>query len=74
MSRVARRVAYSAVHGFWTAKELAELADGPAGCGEVARGGCLFAWNLRVTRSAGETEQITHDAVTALVTRFQPTV
>ena len=37
---------YSAVHGFWPAEELAELADGPTGCGEVARGGCLFAWNL----------------------------
>ena len=30
---------------------LAELVDGPTGCGEVARGGCSFAWNLSVTRS-----------------------
>jgi len=29
---------YSAVHGFWPVEELAELADGPAGCGEVAKG------------------------------------
>ena len=38
---------YSAVHGFWSLVDLAELAEGPAGCGEVARGGCLFAWNCR---------------------------
>jgi hypothetical protein len=42
---------YSAVHGFWPAEELAGLADGPTGRGGVARGGCLLAWNLRVTRS-----------------------
>jgi hypothetical protein len=24
-------------------EELAELADGPTGCGEVTRGRCLFA-------------------------------
>jgi len=36
---------YSAVHYFWPVEELAELADGPAGCGEVANGGCSFAWN-----------------------------
>jgi len=35
--------AYSAVHGFLPVEELAELADGPTGCGEVTRGGCLFA-------------------------------
>jgi hypothetical protein len=29
---------------------VAELADGPNGCGEVARGGCAFAWNFSVTR------------------------
>ena len=27
-----------------------ELADGPTGCGEMARGGCLCAWNFSVTR------------------------
>ena len=27
-------------------------ADGPSGYGEMARGGCLFAWNFSVTRSA----------------------
>ena len=31
---------YGAVHGFWQV-ESAELADGPFGCVEVARGGCL---------------------------------
>ena len=35
----------------WPLKELAELADGPAGCGELARGGCLFASNFSATRS-----------------------
>jgi hypothetical protein len=33
-----------------------ELADGPTGCGEVARGGCLFAWNSSVARSTVLTE------------------
>jgi len=37
---------YSAVHSFWPVEELAGLADGPTGCGEVARGGCLFTWNV----------------------------
>ena len=37
---------YSAVHGFWRAKDAAELANGPIGCVEVARVGCLFAWNF----------------------------
>ena len=33
-------------------EELAELADGLTGCGEVASGGCLLAWNFSgVTRS-----------------------
>jgi hypothetical protein len=50
MSRVTRRVAYIAVHRFWPVEELAELADGPSGCGGVARGGCLFDWNFSVTR------------------------
>jgi len=35
----------------WQVEDLAELADGPTGCGKVARGECLFAWNFRVTRS-----------------------
>jgi hypothetical protein len=68
---------YSAVHRFWPVEEFAELADGPTGCGEVARGGCLFAWNLEsdvVNRSyeGGETEQTTHDAVAVLFTRSEP--
>ena len=40
-----------AMHGFGRWKELAELADGPTGCGAVARGGCLFARNFILTRS-----------------------
>ena len=32
-------------------EDLAELTDGLIGCGEVASGGCLFAWNFTVTRS-----------------------
>jgi hypothetical protein len=31
-------------------EELAELAEGPTVCREVARGGCLLAWNFSVTR------------------------
>jgi len=41
---------YSAVHGFWSV-ELAEPVTEPTGCGKVARGGCLFVWNLSVTTS-----------------------
>jgi len=53
-------------------KDLAELADGPIGCSEVAKGGYLFAWNFCVTRSAVLTvaegrHLANHDA--ALVTR-----
>lgn len=33
---------------FWPVEESAVLADGPTGCGEVARGGCC---NFSVTRS-----------------------
>jgi hypothetical protein len=39
---VARNNVYSTGHGFWPAEDLVELAVGPAGCGEVARGGCLL--------------------------------
>jgi hypothetical protein len=39
---------YSAMHGFWPVG-FAELADGPTGRGNVARGGCLFAWNVSAT-------------------------
>ena len=38
------------MHGFWSVEETADLADGPTRAGEVARGGCLFAWNFSVTR------------------------
>jgi hypothetical protein len=39
------------VHGFQPVEELAELADGPSGCGEMVRGGCVFACNFSLTRS-----------------------
>lgn len=42
---------YSAVNGFWPVEEFAELTDGSTGCGEVAWGGYLFAWNFWVIRS-----------------------
>jgi len=48
----ATKKGYSPVHGFWPAEDLAELADEPTGCGEVARGGCFFASNFSVTRSS----------------------
>ena len=40
-------------------EELAELADGPTGCGEVARGGCFIYMKLQrdkvnCTRGGGE--------------------
>jgi len=47
---------YSAVNGFWPVEELAEVADGSTGCGEMARAGCSFAWNFSVTRSTVLTE------------------
>jgi hypothetical protein len=34
---------YGTLHCFRPVEESAELADGPSRCGEVARGGCLFA-------------------------------
>jgi hypothetical protein len=43
---------YSAMHGFWPLKELAKLADGPTGCRDVPRGGCLFACNFSEKRSS----------------------
>jgi hypothetical protein len=60
--------------GFWPLEELAELADGPTRCGELARGGCLCAWNFSVTRSfvlfgGGGMMLDQHDAVAALETR-----
>ena len=33
-------VRYIALYDYWPVEELAELAYGPTGCGEVARGGC----------------------------------
>jgi len=40
------RIVQCVVFGQWRSVE--ELADGPTECGEVARGGCLFAWNFSV--------------------------
>ena len=57
---------YGAVHGFWQVESV-ELADGPAGCGEVVRGGCLFVWNFSLTRSNVLTERRT---VPGLAKRF----
>jgi len=37
---------YSTLLHLWLVEELAELVDGSTGCDEVARGGCLFAWNF----------------------------
>jgi len=47
-AKCTRSLHYSTLRRFRPV-ELAELADGPSGCGEVARGGCLFAWNFSVT-------------------------
>jgi len=43
---------YSTVIGFWPVEEVAQLADGPTGCGQMARGGCLFACNFSATRTS----------------------
>jgi hypothetical protein len=47
---------YNAMDGFCQVEQLAELADGHIGCGEEARGGCLFTWNFSVTRITVLTE------------------
>ena len=47
---------YNEVQGFWSVEGLAELAGRPTGCGDVARGACLLAWNVSVTRSTVLTE------------------
>jgi hypothetical protein len=36
---------------FLAVDELTEETDGSSGCGEVARGGCLFVGNFSLTRS-----------------------
>jgi len=41
---------------FWPVVDSAELADGPTGCGEMARGRRLFACNFSVTKSSVWTE------------------
>ena len=40
------------MHAFWPVEEIAELAGGPTGCGEVARGGRSFTRRFSVARSA----------------------
>ena len=45
------------MHGLWQGEELAELADGPTACGEVARGGCLLGWNFSMTRATVLTDR-----------------
>jgi hypothetical protein len=51
-SKFIRNFFYSTVHGFWLVEVLEELVDWTTGCGEVARGGCLFAWNCSVIKTA----------------------
>ena len=62
------------VQSFWPVEELEELADGPTVYAEVARGGCLFAWNFSLTRSsvglhkrAQRRHRTKHEAVSVLV-------
>jgi hypothetical protein len=47
---------YGTLLRFWPVEELAGLADGLAGCGELARVGFSHAWNFSVTRSTVLTE------------------
>jgi hypothetical protein len=54
--KILYRNSYCTLLRFWPAGDLALLADGPTGCGEGARGGCLFVWNVSVTRSTVLTE------------------
>jgi hypothetical protein len=51
---------------FLAGEELGELAVLPTECGEVARHGCLFAWNFSVTSAAvfTETEKRTRPIMT----------
>ena len=46
LGRACKYCMYSKVHGFWPVEELAELAYGPTGCGEKARGGCLLGTSV----------------------------
>ena len=38
---------YSAVHGFWPVWELADLADGPTGRGEVSKGWVFVCFEVQ---------------------------
>lgn len=40
-----------AVHGFWPVEESVDLANGPPGGGELAKGGCFICLELTVIRS-----------------------
>lgn len=42
-AKCTRSLHYSTLRRFRPEEESAELADEPSGCGEVGRGGCLFA-------------------------------
>jgi len=69
-----KAVQYSTLHHFRPVDFLAELADGRAGCGEVARGGCVFTRNFSVTRSAVLKRRKDTRPNTALVSRSYPAV
>jgi len=55
LDRNPTHISYSAVSGFWSV-QLAELADGPTGCGNVERSGCSLVWNFSATKSTALTE------------------
>jgi len=73
--KLALTTCYSAVLGFGPVEEL---ADGPAGCGDVARDECLFARDFSVTSStvltAAERKARTNTTLAASVTRSEPAV
>ena len=68
-------VLYSMLFRFWPVEELAKLADGSTGCGEVARGGCYLVGTslgqgpLYLRRNDGPRPNM---ALVASVTRSQP--
>ena len=49
LAKCIRSLHCSTLRRFRPVEESAELVDGHCGCGEVARGGCLFAWNFSLT-------------------------
>jgi len=44
---IALMLLYSTMISLWPVEDLAELAGGPTGRGEMARGGCLFWLELQ---------------------------